>query len=89
MEREKLRQLIGDLHRELSGTDSIDADSRVLLEQLSGDIENLVSTDEPTQKHRDTATAQLEDAAIRFETEHPKLSMVLGEIMDALGKLGI
>ena len=89
MERDKLRQLIGDLHRELSATDSIDADSRLLLEELSGDIEQLVATDAPSTKHRDTASAQLEDAALKFETEHPKLSMVLGEIMDALGKLGI
>lgn len=89
MEREKLRQLIGALHRELSAAESIDAESRVLLEQLSGDIEHLVSTEALSPKHRETATAQLEDAALKFETEHPKLSMVLGEIMDALGKLGI
>ncbi len=89
MEREQLRKLIGDLHAELGAADEIDDDSRALLQQLAGDIQNLTVSESSASGHRDSAIDQLEDAVVQFETEHPRLSMVLGEILDALGKLGI
>lgn len=89
MEREQLRKLIRDLHAELSTADRVDDDSRALLQQLAGDIENLTVSGSSASGHRESAIDQLEDAVVQFETDHPRLSMVLGEILDALGKLGI
>jgi hypothetical protein len=54
-----------------------------------GDIETISSDADSPREHRDSTASQLEEAALKFETEHPKLSMTLGEIVDALGKLGI
>lgn len=89
MQREQLRKLIGDLHTELSTAEQIDDDSRALLQELAGDIESLTVAESPEAGPRESAVDQLEDAVVKFETEHPRLSMVLGEILDALGKLGI
>jgi hypothetical protein len=89
MEKKKLGQLIESLHAELNAADSIDDESRSGLESLTRDIEKLARSDQSTAESRESAAAQLEDAALKFETDHPKLSMVLGELMDALGKLGI
>jgi hypothetical protein len=89
MESEKLNQLITRLHEELSAADSLDDVSRSQLQGLTGDIERLTSAAESDRDYRASATSQLEDAALRFESEHPKLSLVIGELMDALGKLGI
>jgi hypothetical protein len=89
MPREQLRKLIGDLHTELSTAEQIDDDSRALLQQLAGDIETLTVDESPEAGPRESAVDQLEEAVVKFETDHPRQSMVLGEILDALGKLGI
>jgi predicted nucleic acid-binding Zn-ribbon protein len=89
MKNEQLQSLIATLHKELTAAKSVDADSRVLLQQLMQDIEDLADEDETPAERVESATGQLESATLKFESEHPKLSMTLGEIMDALGKLGI
>ena len=89
MDKQHLQGMIEKLHRELASTDSIDDDSRALLQELAQDVEKLAgSTESSTEKHGTTAD-QLQNAAVKFESEHPKLSMALGEVIDALGKLGI
>jgi Domain of unknown function (DUF4404) len=87
MDREKLQQLLEDLHRELSATKSVDPASRKLLEQLLRDISKLTGP-EPVAPVSSPAL-QLREAALRLEAEHPKLATALGQLGDALAKLGI
>jgi hypothetical protein len=89
MQDKQLRQLIANLHTELQDADSVDDESRAMLQQLIGDIEKLADGDEGANDAGTSAVDQVEQAALKFETEHPRLSMTLGELMDALGKLGI
>ena len=89
MAKEKLQRLIASLHEELGSSDSLDAQSRELLQQLITDIAGIAAGEPAETTSHETAAGQLENASLRFETEHPKLSMILGEIMDTLGKLGI
>lgn len=89
MDKKQLQRLIASLHEELSSAESVDEHSRALLRNLTEDIEGLASSDVSQTGAAESAAGQLEDAAVRFETEHPKLSMALGELVDALGKLGI
>ena len=89
MKDEQLRSLIATLHTELTAAESVDADSRALLQQLIRDIEDLADEEETPAERVESASGQLESAALKFESDHPKLSMTLGEIIDALGKLGI
>jgi hypothetical protein len=89
MEKENLQQLISRLHEELSSADSVDEKSRALLQKLTHDIQNLATVSDSPDEDRESATSQLEAVALKFETDHPKLSMALGELADALGKIGI
>ncbi len=89
MAKDKLRELIVNLHEELGAAKSIDEQSRVLLRQLVHDVEDLAGSDVASSEKMDSAAGQLRKSAVEFETDHPKLSMALGELMDALGKLGI
>ena len=89
MPREKLQRLIASLHEEIGSADRIDTESKEMLQQLMQDIQDIAADESATPEGHATATGQLENAAVRFETDHPKLSMILGEIMDTLGKLGI
>jgi len=89
MEKKQLNQLISRLHEELSSANTLDEQSRGQLQGLTEDIERLTGQGESARQYRESATSQLSEAALRFESEHPKLSLVIGELMDALGKLGI
>jgi hypothetical protein len=67
----------------------VDAEGRRLLRELTGDIDELVGHQQPAAEIRDSAAERVESAAVRLESEHPRLAGILGEIMDALGRLGI
>ncbi len=87
MDRTKIRQLLADLHRELSGATSVDPESRRMLDQVLRDIQHL--TGDAPGRVPEGATAQLREAALRLEAEHPRLANALGQLTDTLAKLGI
>jgi len=89
MPREKLQRLIASLHEELGSAASVDAESKEMLQQLTRDIENIAAGEGDASATAEAASSQLEQATVKFETDHPRLSMILGEIIDTLGKLGI
>lgn len=89
MPEQKLRQLVENLHDELDRTDSVDDESRAMLQELTGDIDQLVAQDEMATEQRADTAQQVQEAAARFESEHPRLATVLSEIVDTLVKLGI
>jgi hypothetical protein len=89
METEQLRKLIARLHEELSVADSVDEESKALLRDLTRDIDSLADAGKALENDAESTAGQLEEAALKFKSEHPKLSMALGELVDALGKLGI
>lgn len=85
MDQQRLQALLLELDRELKATRSLDAQSQELLEQVLADIpEAPVGSDE----HK-SAESRLRELVLRFESEHPRLSGAVGQLADALGKLGI
>lgn len=87
MNSTRLQKLLADLHRELSGATSIDPESRKMLDQVLADIREL--TGKAPDEAEEGATAQLQEAALRLEAEHPRLAAALGQLGDTLAKLGI
>jgi hypothetical protein len=87
MDSNKLQKLLTDLHRELSGASSVDPESRRMLDQVLKDIREL--TGRAAHEVPEGATAQLQEAALRLEAEHPRLAAALGQLGDTLAKLGI
>lgn len=87
MDTHRLRELLAELHRELSGAGPVDAETRQLLDEVLGDIRQL--TGEPAGAVAEGTTAQLREAALRLESAHPQLAHVIGQLSDTLAKLGI
>jgi len=86
MPRQRLQQLLADLHKELGSADSLDDETRSMLRRAAGELSDTAGEDSAgTGETRN----QLQRAALEFESEHPRLSMIVGEIVDTLGKLGI
>jgi Domain of unknown function (DUF4404) len=83
---QRLQQLLRELHTELSNSDSIDAESRRQLQDLAEDIEAAVAASGVPEGEGGN---QLQQAVLEFETEHPRIAGILGQIADTLAKLGI
>ena len=86
--KNKLKELLGELHTELGNAGELDADAKRQLEALSRDIQGAIDPDSDKPLLED-ARDQLQAAAVDFESEHPRIAGVLRSITDTLGKLGI
>ena len=92
MPKERLKQMLEELHAELASTDTVDTDDRALMVtvlddlkvKLDGDAgEGDEDADEPS------ITDRLRESMERFEGEHPTLSESVMRVIDQLAKLGI
>ena len=86
--KQRLNQLLEELHSELSGADALDDDAKEQLRDIARQIEDAVGPEDDKSLGSD-ALDQLEEAAVDFQTEHPRLAGILTQITDTLGKLGI
>jgi hypothetical protein len=82
--RESLRQHLDELHAELTSTETLDPETRAMLEEVARDIEQVLEggTD-------DSVRGRVEGAAVRFEAEHPRFARLLSEVTDTLAKIGV
>jgi Domain of unknown function (DUF4404) len=85
-----LREQLERLHTELQRTQSVDEETRALLESLMVDTRHLIEHegDELTERHQ-TLNGRLEEAVARFEGTHPDLAYVMARVIDTLSGLGI
>jgi flagellar motor switch protein FliG len=87
MDPKRLQQLLGELHRELITATSVDPESRRMLGEVLNDIQQL--TEAPARGEAARPGEQLRAIALRLEAEHPRLANAIGQVSDALAKLGI
>lgn len=91
-EKDRLKDHLHTLHRELEGSEQLDEDMRRLLTQVDEDIHRLLdqggeAVTEP--EGGDALSDQVRETATNFQAEHPRTYRVLREIADTLAKLGI
>ena len=87
MPRETLRENLQKLHEELASTSGgLDEETRVLLRGVADDIEHVLGE---KSVESESVRGRMEHAALKFESEHPRLAGILSDVTDALTKLGI
>ena len=86
--KQRLNQLLEELHNELGSAASLDDEAKEQLRDIARQIEGAVGPDEDESLAAE-ALGQLEEAAVDFQTEHPRLAGILAQITDTLSKLGI
>ncbi len=87
MGRQRLQDILDQLRSEIADAEQLDSEARAELHALADEIDRLAAGSDARAPQG--ALGELEAAALRIESEHPRLSMLLGQVMDALGKLGI
>ncbi|MDH3689679.1 MAG: DUF4404 family protein [Gammaproteobacteria bacterium] len=90
MDKQRLLELLKGLHSELEATESVDAESDELLRTVMTDIHRLLDNrgEAPSDQGK-TINERMKKIAVQFEADHPRLSMTMNEVMDALNKMGI
>jgi hypothetical protein len=90
MDKQQLHNTLEQLHRELQQIPSVDENERQILQQLMSDIEKLVEAGESDQHHvYDRLGEGLREGIELLEASHPGLTMLMGQIIDALAKMGV
>ena len=89
-QKHDLDKHLQQLHRELQQVEFPDATERQLLQQLQTDIHAVLAHQE---SHRPPPYTQLgehlQEGIEQWETSHPRLTFVMGQISEMLARLGI
>jgi hypothetical protein len=90
MDKVEFHHQLEQLHEELQQIDSVDARGQQLLQTLMSDIEKLINPGESDQEYvSDRLGEGLKDGIELFEASHPRTTMLMGQVIDALSKMGI
>lgn len=90
--RERLRETLAELEAELRESGPLDAELRERLERAIADARQALARAErerPGPDDHHGLIDHLTDSMRRFEADHPKLSVAVGRVVDALSNLGI
>jgi hypothetical protein len=87
MDRDRLRSLLTELRRELGSANQLNAESRALVEKVLADLDRLDLA--ARQERHGTDNGDLRDLVLKLESEHPRLAAAIGQVADALGRIGI
>ena len=88
MEKQRLQELLVQLHEELEQTETVDERTGEVLADLKKDISRLVHEDTVMEEEQEGLAERLGDAVDHFEEDHPKLSMVIQHVLDSLARMG-
>lgn len=86
MSDNKLRELLEQLHDELTRAESVDEKGREMLRHISGDIRQFL---DPAQENPETLLERLQKAIDHFEVEHPSITAALSQMLNTLSNAGI
>lgn len=89
MTDQNLRDLLEKVHQELEHTEVTDESSRERLRHLEADIRDLLKRSGENLQTDESLLERLQDAIDHFETSHPRLTMMLSQMMTILSNAGI
>jgi regulator of replication initiation timing len=88
MEKQRLRELLGQLHEELDRTDAVDESTADVLADLKEDISRLVREEVDIDDEQEGLTERLNEVVGDFEEDHPKLTIMIQHVLDSLARMG-
>jgi hypothetical protein len=90
MDAQHLHARLHQLHKELQQIESVDSEERRALQELMADIHEVLAKEEglPIQKYGQLSE-RLRDNIAQLEASHPTVTMLMGQVIDTLGKMGI
>ncbi len=89
MEKQRLLATLQELRAELSTAEDVDPETVARLDRLTKDIQRDVSRgDHSATREVEPDSSVLKELLLKFEAEHPQLSVSIGRVADALAAMG-
>ena len=88
MPRERLHKILKDLRAELEVTEALTDEDRAHLSGVVDQIRNALD-ESSGDNDDDSVLAVIDDAALHFEAEHPRLTKTLYQISEVLRSAGL
>ena len=85
----KLQATIEELQAELASLETVDDETRVVLEDAVSEIRAALRKEEHAELGESSLVTRLRDSAEQFEASHPTLFGIVSRIIDGLGQMGI
>jgi len=89
METEKLRAHLEQLHAELKQIRAVNEADRELLGKLARDVQEILDQGDTNTPAASGLGERLREAIARMESSHPKITLLMREVIDQLAFLGI
>ena len=89
MDKQELREQLEELHAELQGVESLNDDERKLLRNLTRDIQEVLAREDEHTEHYSGLGERLRETIAQLETSHPKITLLMRQIIDQLAFMGI
>ncbi len=90
MDQRPLRETLEQLHKQLEETESVDEESRQLLQHLIADVQDLMAREGEDISFEDHGIIDhLRLSIEQFEVTHPTLTMTMGHLLDILCQSGV
>jgi len=89
MDKQQLREQLELLHAELAQVKSLDSTEAEMLQQLAGDIQDVLEREENQEQHYTGLGERLKEAVARLEASHPRATEAMRQVIDQLAYLGI
>lgn len=89
MDHQKLRSDLQKLHSELRATNSLDEEEQGMLRLLESDIAKLLAKEDGDLKPDQDSRERLSEALAQVEASHPRVTLVMRQMVDSLAYLGV
>ncbi|HEY5073126.1 MAG TPA: DUF4404 family protein [Pyrinomonadaceae bacterium] len=89
MNHQQLRSDLQKLHNELRAIESLDENEQQMLRQLEADIEELLSRDDDNLRPDPDSRERFSQAMAQVEASHPRVTLLMRQVVDSLAYLGI
>lgn len=89
MNHEQLRSDLRKLHNELRTIESLDDEEHKMLRLLESDIEELLAKDDDNLKTDQDSRQRLSEALAQVEASHPRVALLMRQMVDSLAYLGV
>jgi len=86
---DKLRAKVSELEHALNKSNISDAEMRRELEETVQEIRSALDESGPSEAQRRSQIKRLNDSLVKFEAQHPALTLILGHLVDTLAMMGI
>jgi hypothetical protein len=86
---DNLKATVAELEAELQSIETLDAETRAVLEQAVLDILAALHKAAPGERPPQSVVDRLHAAAQEFEETHPTVTGILSRLIDGLGQMGI